>query len=525
MPLPDHLRLLLSPRPLAGALALALAILAIGCDRGKGADNGIETFAVRKGALEITILESGNLEAIDSQSIVNQVSRSMKIAEIVDEGSIISEEDVAAKKTLVRFETNDLDEDKYSRESDLESARSSLTEAQEALLIQKSENETSVREAELAVTYARNDLRKLVGEKLAERVIAKEPEDIRSLLEDPELGGQTRQDLDKYQGDIEIARTKLGRAQEKLKFTEDLFAKQYVSKNELDTDRLDLQSQVLAVQTAESKLDIYRLYEFVQSFQKSWATLLSAREKQERTEAIARSRTAQAEARLRGREAAFRRAEVRLQELVKDIENSTIRATQPGFVVYETPPRWQNTGPLQAGSELRPRQAIIQLPDLNVMGVNVKIHEAQIDQIQLGQTASVTIDAIPGRTFSGKVTKKALLPSSQSSWLNPDLKVYETLVTLDGRNEDHILRPGMTATVEIFVDRIEDVLRVPIQSIQTDENGAHSCCRRDGERVRVEIGKRNQVFVEILKGLEEGDEILMTPPELADRKEDGQEAP
>jgi multidrug resistance efflux pump len=407
-----------------------------------------------------------------------------------------------------------LEDDLYSRESDLESARSSLTEAKEALHIQESDSESSVREAELEVTYAMNDLRKLVGETLADDVLASEPKGIEALLDNPDLGGQSKQDLDSYQGEIEIARTKLGRAQEKLKFTEALFEKQYVSKNELDTDKLDLKSQQLAVRTAESKLEIYRRYEFVKVFQKSWATLLSAREKLDRAQAVARSRRAQAEARLKDRESGFRRAENRLEDLKKDIGNCTIVATQPGFVVYESPPRWQNTGPLQEGSEIRPRQAIIQLPDLSQMGVKVRIQEAQIDLIKPGQTVSITIDAMPDRHFSGKVTKKAVLPSSQSWWANPDLKVYETDIALDGGNPGNVLRPGMTATVEILIEKIENVLRVPIQSVQTDEKGKHYCYLKSGERVEVTIGKRNQVYVQVLTGLSEGDEVLMTPPEL-----------
>jgi multidrug efflux pump subunit AcrA (membrane-fusion protein) len=498
--------------------AMLAAALLTGCKKSGKVDE-VEAFTVRPGELDVTVVESGNLEAIESQSIVSQVSRTMKIATIIEEGTNISAEDVKAKKVLVKFDSNQLEDDLYSRESDLESARSSLTEAKEGLLIQKSDNESSVRQAELEVTYATNDLHKLVGGKLANDVMEKEPEDIQALLDHPDLGGQTKQDLDKYRGEIEIARTKLGRAQEKLKFTEALYKKQYVSKNELDTDKLDLRSQELNVQTATSKLDIYRRYEFVKVFQKSWATLLSAREKLDRAKAVARSRLAQAEAKLKNREAGFRRSENRLDDLKKDIENCTIYATQPGFVVYESPPRWQNTGPLQEGSEIRPRQAIIQLPDLSQMGVKVKIQEAQIDMIKPGQTVSITIDAMPDRHFTGKVKKKAVLPSSQSWWANPDLKVYETDIALDGGNPGNVLRPGMTATVEILIEKIENVLRVPIQSVQTDEKGKHYCYLKSGNRVEVTIGKRNQVYVEVLDGVKEGDEVLMTPPELTDGEE------
>ncbi len=499
--------------PIRLLLPLCLALLACGCRRDTPAGK-IETFTVSPGSLDITVVESGNLEAIESMRILSQVSRSLKVVEIVEEGSVITEEDVRNGKVLVKLDSKELDDQLYSRESDLESNRALLTEAQEAMIIQQSDNDTSIREAQLDVAYAMNDLRKLVGDTLAERILENEPGNIAALLEDADLGGQTRQDLDKHQGDIEIARTKLGRAQRKLEYTQRLFERQYVSKNELDTDTLDLRSEELNLQTTESKLDLFRRYEFVKVFLKTWETHRSAREKLIRAEAIARSRMAQADAKLRNREATFRRSEIHLAELKEDIARCTIVATKPGFVVYEAPPRWQNTGPIQAGVEIRSRQTIIQLPDLSRMGVKVQIQEAQIDLIAPGQTATVAIDAIPNRQFTGIVKKKAVLPSSQNSWINPDLKVYETDVHLDLENTNGTLRPGMTATVEILIERLENVLRVPIQSVRTDENGNHLCYRANGEQVPVALGKRNQIFVQILSGLGDGDQILMTPPPL-----------
>jgi HlyD family secretion protein len=123
------------------------------------------------------------------------------------------------------------------------------------------------------------------------------------------------------------------------------------------------------------------------------------------------------------------------------------------------------------------------------------------------------VDAVPGATFSGAITKKAVLPNSQQNWLNPDLKVYETEVTIEGKNGS--LRPGMTATVEVLCEKLESVVHVPIQAVSTDDKGDHSCYRADGSKVAVKIGKRNQIFVVIEGGLKPGERILMSPPELA----------
>ncbi len=500
----------------AGSILMVLAVFTVllavaGCSEAKRT-RAEDVFQVKRGNLDITVVESGSLEAAESLNVVSRVRRALKIVEIVDEGTNISEEDVKNGKVLVRLEADELKDQLYERESQFESAKASLTEAQEGLLIQKSDNASSIRSAELDGTFAMNDLRKLVGETLAEKYLTDSPEKIGTLLVEPEIGGQALQDLRMYQSAIELAKVELGQAREKLKYTRKLYDKEYVSKNELENDILGGRKRELDLETAEGKLDIFRRYEFVKNFQKTWSTMLETREKLERARAVARSRLAQAKAKLSSRQAGFQRSKTRLDSLKEDIENCTIKATKPGFVVYKAPPRWRNNGPIQAGSEIRPKETIIELPDLSAMVVKVNINEAQIDTVTVGQGGTIKIDAIPNRVFTGKVNKKAVLPSSQSRWLNPDLKVYETRIAIV--EKDGALRPGMTATVEILAERVQEVLFVPIQAVQTDENGDHYCYLADGTKTAVKIDKRNQIFVVISEGLAEGSTILMSPPEL-----------
>ncbi len=472
-----------------------------------------EIFEVKRGDLRITVVENGNLEALESVSIVNQVSKAVRITEIIPEGAMLTKEDVEAERILVRFDAAPFEDQLYEMESNFESAKALLTESEESLEIQKSENESNIRSAKLEVTFTMNDLRKLVGDKLAEQFALETPEDIRKLLDHPDLGGQALQDLRKLQGDIELEKEELSRAENKLKWTQKLAEQGYVTGNEHETDALAKRRRELSLQQAEAKLDIFRRYEFVKEFQKTWATLLEAKDKLERQKAVARSKLAQAQAQLNSRQANFARAKERLNNLREDIENCVIRAERPGFVVYEAPPRWRNEGPLQSGSEVRRKQSILRLPDLTVMACKVNIHEAQIDHVAVGMKASLSVDAFPNQRFEGTVTKKAVLPSSQSTWLNPDLKVYETEITITGENS--ALRPGMTATVDILCENLDDVLYIPIQSVQTNDDDSHYCYMAEGSQRTVKIGKRNHIFVGIEDGLKEGELILMSPPALA----------
>jgi len=499
-------------RTLVGTICVCLGMALTSCKK-EDAQLAQETFRVSRGNLDITVLESGALETLVSNDIVQQIRRSVKILEIVDEGTMITNEDVKNERVLVRFETKEIEDQLFEHTTSFENAQASFTQAEENMTIQTSDNESSLRSAELAVIYADNDLRKLVGDKMAERFAGSEkPEDIGALLNDPELGGQARQDLTNLSSDIELAQIRLNRAEQKLEYTRKLYEKQFVSKNELETDELEVESQKKTLVTARGKYNIFRRYDFITNFHRVWATLVNSKENLIRVKAVARSRLVSAEASLRSHRQNLMRATTRLEETKTALANCTIRATAPGLVVYETPPRWMNTGPIRPGVEIRHRQTIIKLPDLNQMAVKVNIHESQIDLISVDMPAIITVDAMPNRSFTGKVNKKALLPSSQNQWLTPDVKVYETMISFDESDPD--LRPGMNATVEVIAERLQDVLYIPSQSVRTDSRGQHFCFRGNGMQVPIKLGKRNQSFVVVLEGLELGEEILMAPPQL-----------
>src|SRR5690242_21260957 len=92
------------------------------------------------------------------------------------------------------------------------------------------------------------------------------------------------------------------------------------------------------------------------------------------------------------------------------------------------------------------------------------------------------------------------LPDSQNRWLNPDLKVYLTTVTIQGTND--WLKPGMSAKVEIFVSRLPDVVYVPVQAVSAAE-GKQVCYLASGHKPEqrvVEVGEFNDEFIEIKAG-------------------------
>jgi HlyD family secretion protein len=125
---------------------------------------------------------------------------------------------------------------------------------------------------------------------------------------------------------------------------------------------------------------------------------------------------------------------------------------------------------------------------------------------------SITVDALPGKRFSGQIEKIAILPDSSRSWLNPELKFYNCEVSVFNSHEQ--MRPGLSCQIEIIVQELEDALYVPVQSVMLVDNKptAYVKTRRGMEPRIVETGLDNNRMIHIIGGLEEGEEVLLAPP-------------
>ena len=112
----------------------------------------------------------------------------------------------------------------------------------------------------------------------------------------------------------------------------------------------------------------------------------------------------------------------------------------------------------------------------------------------------------------GKITRIAPLPDAQSMFMNPDLKVYNTNVEIEGGSE--VLKSGMNCEAEIIIEQHQDALFVPIQCVVRISGKPVAYVKKgeDLERREVTIGMDNNRMVHILGGLTEGEEVLITPP-------------
>ena len=185
------------------------------------------------------------------------------------------------------------------------------------------------------------------------------------------------------------------------------------------------------------------------------------------------------------------------------------------------------------------------IADMSVITAEVKVDETDIGNVQIGQPADVTVDAVPGRVFKGHVTlvgDQALLRStgvatSQSTSGTEEAKDFKVVVTLD--QPDDALRPGLSATAKITTAHKANVLALPIQaltiktpdtsasgssSVQAaskpsgtpDQQGVYVVDKDKSGRLRahfvpVTTGITGATQIEVLSGLTEGQEIVVGP--------------
>ncbi len=491
--------------------------------------NILSTFPVRRNDLTITVTEGGSTKASQTIDIKSEVYGEATIISLIPEGTYITKEDVNNDKLLVELDSSSLKERLKEEEKGLASDEASLIETQENYQIQLNQNESDITAAKLAVKFALMDLQKYLGETVAQKVVEKaslDPNsnfDMTSLLanndaNDPNsLSGGSSQQLKQLKDAILLAEGQLEKANDVLEGTQKLYDSNYVSELDLKGDKLDVERSRIQKESTVEALKLYRRYDFPKEAERYLSDYKEAERELVRTRARARSMMAQAQARLSNAEEDVVESREDVQRRSKQVAACIIRAPAPGLVVYGTsgePWRERQRGPVQEGGKVYQRQTIITLPNTAEMIVEIRVHETSVDKVRPGQRATIIVDAFPDKTFQGEVLKVAPLPDSQQGYLNPDVKVYTTKVSIEGSHDS--VRPGMSAKVEILVEKLDDVLIVPVQAVAIRE-GKKLCyvMASDTPQPRVvSTGAFNDIFVEIISGLDEGEQVLLNPPLL-----------
>ena len=499
----------------AGLILAAACVVGLLAQSGSGkADDTVPTVAVTRGDLTMAVTGIGALWCMQPFEIKDQVEGNTTILEIIDEGTVLTQEDVDNGTVLVRLDSSSLEDRVASDSISVARAESDSAQARDAVEIQKNQNESDIANADLHAKFARLELDRYLGAELAADLLGGKADFI-NLGDNPKLGGAAQQSLRDLADQVQLAKQKWARATDKLDWTEKLFAKGYVSHDNLTADKL-AKSQATATQdSAQAALDLFRQYQLPKDSEKKFTDYQENVRILDRTQATAQSNLTKAEADLRSKEANYQLQKSELEKSKDMLSKCIIRATKPGRVTYgNSADPWQRQeNPINIGVSVQQKQTLLQIPDLSSMSVRLNVPEQSVDKLKKDQAALIIFEAITGKTFVGHVARISPMASAAQARLNPDKKVYATEVALDEPPEGFI--PGMSAMVQIIVARVKDVLQVPTQAVTTYKGFSFAWVKTpEGPQLRqLVLGASSAKYVEVKAGLHENEQVYLAQPE------------
>jgi HlyD family secretion protein len=451
----------------------------------KEGESAQAVFPVSRGALTISVTEAGTIKARDQVIIKSEVEGRSTILYLVPEGNHVKQGDL-----LVELDVSSLEDRKIDQEIQVQNAEAAFIGSRENLEVVKNQAQSDVDKAELAFEFAKEDLTKY-------------------------LEGDYPNQLKEYEAKITLAEEEVQRSNEKLSWSKVLFDEKYLSQSELQADQLAAKKAALDLELALNNQKLLKEYTYKRKLAELRSDVRQAEMALERIKRKASADIVQAEAALRAKDSEFRRQQGKLVKIKEQIGKARILAPTDGLVVYATSARanWRgNAEPLDEGQEVRERQELIYLPTTSKFMAEVKVHESSLEKISRDLAVRISVDALPGKTYTGAVVNIAPLPDAQSIFMNPDLKIYKTDILIDGNGES--LRTGMSCRAEIVVAHYTDALYIPVQSV-VRVRGETTAFVLEGGEVKprqVKIGLDNNRMVHVLEGLSVGENVLLAPP-------------
>ncbi|RPH47453.1 MAG: HlyD family efflux transporter periplasmic adaptor subunit, partial [Lysobacterales bacterium] len=162
--------------------------------------------------------------------------------------------------------------------------------------------------------------------------------------------------------------------------------------------------------------------------------------------------------------------------------------------------------------------AIAEIPDLSEMHIDLKLEEVDRGKLKLGQSVRIRVDAIPEKEFIAELNWISPIASLIYRGGGTSEKSFPARATL--KNLDPRLRPGMSATAEVIIEREPNALLIPVRASFT-QNDKPAVYIQHGQQFlirQIQVGKRNEEDMIVLSGVREGELVtLENPAEAAKR--------
>ncbi len=246
----------------------------------------------------------------------------------------------------------------------------------------------------------------------------------------------------------------------------------------------------------------------------------AARDRLHQLEQDLSNRQATARAAIRIQEAARNKAQVKAETARKNIDSMTLKAKSGGYVNIQQNTNgnfmfWGMQLPVfKTGDTARAGMAVAQIPDLHSWEVRAKIAELDRGHLADGQTADISLIALPGQKFPGRI--KNIGGTNGPPWE----RKFECVFALSQPVPE--LRPGMSARILVTTQVLKDALWIPSQALFESDGRSFVYLHSNGsfspKDVKLVRRSESQVVVE---GLSAGQLIALTSPDQISRKKDG----
>ena len=302
------------------------------------------------------------------------------------------------------------------------------------------------------------------------------------------LEGSYRRQLKSLEMALKIAETNLATARKMLEHTQMMFMRGYVTDLEVEGNAFTVTQAELELKVIQTELDVLNKYTKAMELETLNGNLTATRSK------------------LEADKAGLAMDEGRRDLAKKELEYCVVKAERDGLVIFPSAAAWKETPDITKGATVRKDQVLLLMPDLSKMQVKVGIHESIVDRIKPGLAARVTLTE---QTLDGKVSSVAAV-TRPAGWGTGNVVKYDTIIELPAAAG---LKPGMSAEVEVVLDRYKDVLMVPVAAVLETAEGDFCWVKtaKGAQRRSLRLGDTNDSFIIVKAGLKEGEEVVLNP--------------
>lgn len=465
-------------------IILGVAVLALGgggftaMKRFRGKPDRVRTVKASVGPLAVKVSETGTVEPFKKVEVKSKVAGRIKRL-TVDEGDWVSEGQVVAE-----LDVPEIERQAEQARAQVEAAAAAVTQQQAAYAVARRQTAAELAEARAALAEAQARL-----------------EQVRR--------GPREQEIAQARAAVEEAKARREEARRTLERKRALLQSGFVAQQEVDAAETQHDVAVQALERAQEQLNL----------------LLAGSRPEEikaAEQAVARAQAAVEAARARQGELAVRKAEIArtkaqeeqirksLEEIETKLRDAIVVAPCSGRVIK----RSIREGELITSgvTTFTSGMPIVTIGDLSKMLVKVNLNEVDIARVHIGMPAEITLDAIQGRRFHGRVTRIAPAASSDASGAQttgrPGIVRFAVEVEMSDATPD--VRPGMTANVDLMIARRRSAVYVPKEAVHGSRQAWVWVVGSRGLRKRtVRTGISNETYTEIISGLRPGERVAL----------------